>query len=361
MAEDVFDRDSRRKIGKQIVLPMRKAIEISLKSLKIRFWRSMITVGSIILAIAFLSHILISSSIARSLKDGSDRSLAAREAEMKAMKATIGVGVSEELIMLNRNFRKMNARIEALKKEISELEKQGEDEAESGKAQEEEPEDGGPQKALRDQLPGLERRLRDLREQLKAAEDGIGADASRDLMELNVLLIEERNSHDALEIVLAIGGGEDEDAAKQVGETSGGFFSGFKAKDYWLTSIALVVCFVGIVNAMLMSVTERFREIGTMKCLGALDSFIVKLFVLESMFQGALGTFIGIIIGVLLSIVMAWWSYGSNTFRFFPLAGVLACMLVSQAIGTLLTIVAAVFPARAAARMQPVDALRADQ
>ena len=50
----------------------------------------------------------------------------------------------------------------------------------------------------------------------------------------------------------------------------------------WVVGLALLVAFVGIVNAMLMSVTERFREIGTMKCLGALDGFIVKLFVIES-------------------------------------------------------------------------------
>ena len=48
----------------------------------------------------------------------------------------------------------------------------------------------------------------------------------------------------------------------------------------------MLVAFVGVLNAMLMSVTERFREIGTMKCLGALNSFIVKLFLIESLFQG---------------------------------------------------------------------------
>ena len=51
---------------------------------------------------------------------------------------------------------------------------------------------------------------------------------------------------------------------------------------------------------MLMSVTERFREIGTMKCLGALDGFIVKLFLIESLFQGMAGTVMGVLLGLVL-------------------------------------------------------------
>src|SRR5437016_105352 len=78
----------------------------------------------------------------------------------------------------------------------------------------------------------------------------------------------------------------------------------------WLVGLALLVAFVGILNAMLMSVTERFREIGTMKCLGALDGFIIKLFLIESLFQGAVGTFIGIVLGLALSLLSAVISYG---------------------------------------------------
>src|SRR5215207_9369918 len=71
-----------------------------------------------------------------------------------------------------------------------------------------------------------------------------------------------------------------------------------KLQSRWLIGLALLVAFVGILNSMLMSVTERFREIGTMKCLGALDGFIVKLFLLESLFQGFVGTVLGVILGL---------------------------------------------------------------
>ena len=68
MVDDMFDGEIDRKIGKQIVLPLRKAVEISLKSLRIRFWRSLITVSSIILAIAFLSSVLVNTTRVRARK-----------------------------------------------------------------------------------------------------------------------------------------------------------------------------------------------------------------------------------------------------------------------------------------------------
>ena len=55
---------------------------------------------------------------------------------------------------------------------------------------------------------------------------------------------------------------------------------------------------------MLMAVTERFQEIGTMKCLGALDRFVVRLFLLESGFQGLAGALIGALIGCLGSLLL---------------------------------------------------------
>ncbi|HXK45343.1 MAG TPA: hypothetical protein PL060_05245 [bacterium] len=70
-----------------------------------------------------------------------------------------------------------------------------------------------------------------------------------------------------------------------------------RIRQMWLVSLSLLVCVVGIVNAMLMAVTERSREIGTMKCLGALDKFVVELFLLESSMQGLTGSIIGVIFG----------------------------------------------------------------
>ena len=64
---------------------------------------------------------------------------------------------------------------------------------------------------------------------------------------------------------------------------------GVDAYQYWLLAVALIVSVVGITNAMLISVYERTREIGTMKCLGALDQHILMLFLVEAMIQGTLG------------------------------------------------------------------------
>ncbi|HUW34998.1 MAG TPA: FtsX-like permease family protein [Planctomycetota bacterium] len=283
MAEQIFDRDVSQKIGKQIVLPLSRAIEISIKSLKIRFWRSIITVSSIILAIAFLAYILANTTMVRALKQGPE-----------------------------------------------------------------------------DDLQSLMHRQQEL-------QNSPSGNAADELASLKQQIAQKKQIRDKLRVALQAEGGSDEtEAADAVGAPQGtsavgSFFSEMKATDYWLISLALLVCFVGIVNAMLMSVTERFREIGTMKCLGALDSFIVKLFLLESVFQGALGTALGIAVGLLLAVVRSWALYGRPVFTYMPWGGLLLCAVLAQAVGTLLSMIAAVFPARAAARMQPVEALRAEQ
>jgi len=79
-----------------------------------------------------------------------------------------------------------------------------------------------------------------------------------------------------------------------------------QARTIWLVAMSLVVATVGIVNSMLMSVTERYKEIGTMKCLGALDKFIVRLFILEAMLLGVLASFVGALVGTGAMTVIYW-------------------------------------------------------
>lgn len=136
---------------------------------------------------------------------------------------------------------------------------------------------------------------------------------------------------------------------------------GLQARDVWLIALSLLVCIVGIVNAMLMSVQERYQEIGTMKCLGALNGFIIRLFLLESSLQGVCGTIIGIGIGFVLAFLRNMISYGGFAFTYFPFGKIVLYGLLSLAIGSILSVFAAVFPAYRAALMQPVDALRKEE
>ena len=128
----------------------------------------------------------------------------------------------------------------------------------------------------------------------------------------------------------------------------------------WVLGLALGVAFVGILNAMLMSVTERFREIGTMKCLGALDGFIVKLFLIESAFQGVVGTLIGVTLGLTLSMISAAVTFGHFAWLNVPAGRIATSLAWCALVGVGLTVAGAVYPAWQAARMQPIEAMRVD-
>ncbi|HEX8551704.1 MAG TPA: FtsX-like permease family protein [Abditibacteriaceae bacterium] len=126
-------------------------------------------------------------------------------------------------------------------------------------------------------------------------------------------------------------------------------------KNTWLVVMSLLVSAVGITNSMLMSVTERYKEIGTMKCLGALDNFIVKLFLLESGLLGFFGSVFGAIIGTLFVLVSNIGVLGNMDWL-----GLLAKFAICILIGTFLSITAAVLPAIRAAGMPPADAMRSE-
>ncbi len=138
----------------------------------------------------------------------------------------------------------------------------------------------------------------------------------------------------------------------------------------WLVTLSLMVCVVGITNAMLMSVTERFREIGTMKCLGALDIFVVKLFLIESALQGVVGSVAGAVIGFLLAFVRALFAFHARTRSPATATGwrstssrlsLLAWLARCAGRGHGAEHRGGHLPGHRAARMQPVEAMRVQE
>jgi ABC-type antimicrobial peptide transport system permease subunit len=216
-------------VNRQITLPFAKSVEISLKSIKVRFFRSLITTMSLVLAVSFLSFVRVSNDVANGLLATQDHQL--RQAVVRA-----GYDI-------------------------------------------------GP------------------------ADTNVGA----------------------------------------------------SPKQRWIIILSLMVCVVGIVNAQLMAVTERFREIGTMKCLGALDRFILRLFILEAGMQGLAGAGAGALAGALFALIGALLRYGPVSLAEVSWGAVMGSFAIAVAVGCILSLVGVLYPAIVAARMQPVEAMRVEQ
>ena len=132
------------------------------------------------------------------------------------------------------------------------------------------------------------------------------------------------------------------------------------AQHIYLMVLSFMVCMVGITNAMLMSITERFREIATLKCLGATDSFILVQIMIEASIQGAIGGFCGVIIGAFAAVLNSYFQVGGRLFATFDFGGVLLAGLMSLAAGILLAVLASLYPSTRAARMAPMEAMRVE-
>jgi putative ABC transport system permease protein len=228
--EHVLNHEKRKskQVDRLVVLPFKKSLEIALKSIQVRFFRSLITIMSLVLAVSFLSFVNVSNDIANGLLTKRDSAL--REA-------------------LNRSGY-----------------------------------DLGPEELRVESSP----------------------------------------------------------------------------QQRWIVILSLLVCVVGIINAQLMAVTERFREIGTMKCLGALDKFILRLFLLEAGMQGLTGSALGALAGGLIALLVAAMRYGVVTMKHLPWAEAMMSLLFATGVGCLLSLVGVLYPAIVAARMLPVEAMRAE-
>ncbi len=118
-----------------------------------------------------------------------------------------------------------------------------------------------------------------------------------------------------------------------------------------ISLIALVAAGIGIMNIMLVSVTERTKEIGVRKSIGARSSDILRQFLTEAVFISEAGGILGILLGVLGGDLLAVWLKADLIFPYgWALAGLLVCSGIGIGFG--------LYPAYRAASLDPIEALR---
>jgi len=139
-------------------------------------------------------------------------------------------------------------------------------------------------------------------------------------------------------------------SAEQVGEQFKAVMAGVIQLVATVASIGLLVGGVGVMNIMLMSVTERTREIGVRKAIGARRRDITFQFLTEAVTLTGLGGIIGVVLSLTLSVILRLASIPS----LIPIGAVVLGVAVACSVGLFFGI----YPAMKAARLDPVTALR---
>jgi hypothetical protein len=315
---------------------MGKAVEIAWRNIRMRLSRSLLVTSGIVLALAFLTSINISKSMVDSMRDwaaSAARPDAKEFAGLRAERETLEPAVAK----LETDIRAKTHKAITPKRPKAKLDATA---------------------AFGQDLPALQKEIGTLPGTADDLAVAMAADPSIQPLFASWLA----QSRKLLTVRAQISAPQSlQQLMKESGvPTTPEDIENNRIQTRWLLGLALLVAFVGILNAMLMSVTERFREIGTMKCLGALDSFIIKLFLIESLFQGFVGTVLGMILGVLLSLVSVVSTYGRFAWKNPPIAQIGVALLICLAVGVTLTVAGALYPAWQAARMQPIEAMRTD-
>tara|TARA_Y100000748_G_scaffold94465_1_gene78869 strand:- start:167 stop:1414 length:1248 start_codon:yes stop_codon:yes gene_type:complete len=134
-------------------------------------------------------------------------------------------------------------------------------------------------------------------------------------------------------------------------ETFSGFTSGIKLFALAVSIIALVVAGIGIMNIMLVSVTERIKEIGIRKAIGATKQDILTQFLMEAVFLSEFGGIVGIILGISAgNIVSIFFNIPAVIPFDWTIIGLVVCSVIGIGFG--------IYPAWKAAQLDPIESLR---
>ena len=133
-----------------------------------------------------------------------------------------------------------------------------------------------------------------------------------------------------------------------------------EAYQYWLAFISLLLCVVSITNSMIIAVYERYKEIGILKCLGALDRHVLLLFFMESTVMGLLGGVLGFVCGSITAVVIYGFQLGFTLILKIPIFELLFCFGLSVIVAFGISIGATMYPAYKIAKSKPAEAFRVE-
>ncbi len=125
-----------------------------------------------------------------------------------------------------------------------------------------------------------------------------------------------------------------------------------------IAGISLLVAATSIFNVMMMSVTERVREIGIMRSIGTQKSEVRKMFIYEAVILGAIGAVIGAVLSLAIGWIVVLAMVGSTDYFFSPAS--LVYIPSAMVVGIVICVASGVYPAWRASNLDPIEALRAE-
>ncbi len=134
----------------------------------------------------------------------------------------------------------------------------------------------------------------------------------------------------------------------------------FAAYQFWLIFVALLVAGLGVFNSLLISVAERYREIATIKTLGAADRHVLLLYLLESLIIGVIGGGLGVLVGLGVGVgLLAAYGRAADIGLVAP-AEYLSIMGQGLLYAAILSLFATAYPSYHASKMNPAEAFRVE-